>query len=178
MSIGQIRNEIERIKDNESKLYSYLYDLTYQEITTNVRFLETMYFQFLEDKRTEIKRVAIYCLLFGLQIRKNEYKKVALKDLMDMSEDFDLRLTCASGLGQAYQATDDKDLLSVLYSIFNDQEDDEGIRTECFVGMLKIHGMNSLEILEKNLNRIIMSMDDLYLDNFEQEIIEIKDLVE
>jgi hypothetical protein len=178
MSIDQIRNEIERIKDNESKLYSYLYDLTYQEISTNVRFLETIYSRFLEDKRTEIKRVAIYCLLFGLQIRKSEYKKVALTELKNKLGDSDLRLTCASGLAQAYLATDDKDLLSVFYSIFNDPDEDEGIRSESFVGMMKVHGMNSTKILEKNLNKIIMSVDDLYLENFEQEIDEIKGLIE
>ena len=178
MSIDQIRNQIERIKDNESKLYSYLYDLTYQEISPNVRFLETIYSRFLEDKRTEIKRVAIYCLLFGLQIRKSEYKKVAFTELKNKFGDFDLRLSCASGLAQAYFATDDKDLFSVFYSIFNDQDEDEGIRSECFIGMMKVHGMNSTEILEKNLNKIIMSVDDLFLENFEQEIDEIKGLIQ
>jgi len=178
MSIDQIRNEIERIKDNESKLYSYLYDLTYQEITPNVRFLETIYSRFLEDKRTEIKRVAVYCLLFGLQIRKLEYKKIALADLDDKFGDSDLRLTCASGLAQAYQATYEEDILSVFYSIFNDKDADEGIRTECFVGMMKVHGLNSTEILDKNFNKIIMSIDDLHLENFEKEIYEIKDLIE
>lgn len=149
MSIDQIRNEIERIKDDETELYSYLYNLAYQEMTPSVRFLETIYSRFLEDKRTEIKRVAIYCLLFGLQLRKPEYKRIALVDLDNKLGDFDLRLSCAAGLGQAYHATDDVDILSVFYSIFNDQGVDEGIRTECFIGMMKVHGLIALKFLQR-----------------------------
>ncbi|SEP48188.1 hypothetical protein [Niastella yeongjuensis] len=177
MAVDRIRKDIESIKENETKLYSYLYDLTYQEKTNNVRLLETIYSEFLNDKRSEIKRVALYCLLFGLKIKKPEYRQAALITLTDKASDFDLRLTCVSGLAQAYFATDDKGLLGTLFTIFNDQEEDEDIRTEAFTGMMGIHGINSVELLSKNSNKIVMSMDDIKLENFEQEIKEIKVLL-
>lgn len=177
MAIDKIRQDIDSIKENESKLYSYLYDLTYQEKTNNVRLLETIYSEFLNDKRSEIRRVAIYCLLFGLKIKKPEYRQAALLNLTNKASDFDLRLTCASGLSQAYFATDDKELLGILFSIFNNQEEDEDIRTEAFTGMMGVHGMDSRELLSRNSNKIVMSMDDIDIGSFEQEIEEIKTLL-
>jgi hypothetical protein len=177
MAVDIIKQEIESIKDNESKLYSYLYNLTYQERTKNTRLLESIYSEFLEDKRSEIKRVAIYCLLFGLKIKKPEYKKAALLSLENKANDFDLRLTCISGLSQTYFATDDKELLNLFFSIFNDQEEDEDIRTEAFTGMMKIHGIDSRDLLSKNSDKIIMSIDDIELGNFEQEIEDIKKII-
>ena|GEM_PF-4562010 len=49
MSIDQIRNDIENIRDNGSKLYSYLYDLTYLEKSKNIRFMESIYIPFLKE---------------------------------------------------------------------------------------------------------------------------------
>ena len=177
MAVDKIRQDIESIKENETKLYSYLYDLTYQEKTNNVRLLETIYAEFLNDKRSEIRRVAFYCLLFGLKIKKPEYRQAALLNLMNKTSDYDLRLTCASGLAQAYFATDDKELLGAFFSIFNDQEEDEDIRTEAFTGMMKIHGIDSKELLNRNSNKIVMSIDDIDLENFEQDFEEIKSLL-
>jgi hypothetical protein len=177
MNIEKIRQELEKIKDNESKLYSYLYDLTYQEVTSNVRFLETIYSKFLNDKRSEIRRVAIYCLLFGLQIKKPEYKNKALLNMKDKSNDLDLRRTCISGLAQAYFATDDQEILNTFYSTYNNHDEDEDLRAESFVGMLKVHGLNSAEILNKNNNKLIMYVDDIEFAHYEREIEDIKDIL-
>ena len=174
MSIDQIKNEIENIKDDESKLYSYLYDLTYLELSHNIRFMETIYLPFLKDDRSEIRRVAIYCLLFGLKIRKPEIKEAALENLRDQRSDIDLRSTCISGLSQAYMGTDDKELLSIFYDLFADEEEDGDIRTVCFVGMIHLHGLNSVQILNKNRNQIIMSFEDVHFDEFEKELSEIR----
>ncbi|MHA4810289.1 hypothetical protein ACX0G9_19405 [Flavitalea flava] len=177
MSIDKIRNEIENIKDDESKLYSYLYDLTYLELSKNARLLETVYVSFLKDSRSEIKRVAIYCLLFGLQIQKPGIKEIALKELRDKQNDIDLRLTCITGLAQAYIDTDDREILSVFYSQFVDEEEEDDARSECFVGMMKLHGLNSVQIVGKNKNQIIMSLEDLHFDEFEKELSEIRRIV-
>jgi hypothetical protein len=177
MSIDQIKNEIEKIKDDESKLYSYLYDLAYLELSKNIRFLESIYIPFLKDDRSEIRRVAVYCLLFGLKIQKPEIKEAALEYLRNMRSDIDLRATCISGLSQAYMGTDDRELLSLFYDLFANEEEDEDIRTECFSGMMKLHGLNSVQILNKNRNQVIMSFEDVHFDEFEKELSEIRRIV-
>ena len=65
MSLDQIRKEIENIKDSECRFYSYLYDLTYNEISKNIHFLETIYLSFLKDERTEIKRESLFLNMFS-----------------------------------------------------------------------------------------------------------------
>jgi hypothetical protein len=177
MAVDKIRQDIENLKENETKLFSYLYNLTYQEKINNIWLLESVYSDFLNDKRSEIKRVAIYCLLFGLKIKKPKYRQIALLNLKNKASDFDLRLTCASGLSQAYFGTDDIDILKLFFSTFNDQDEDEEIRTEAFTGMMKIHGIDSRDLLSINSDKIIISIDDIELSDFEQEIEEIKKII-
>ena len=139
--------------------------------------METIYVPFLKDTRSEIKRVAIYYLLFGLQLRKPEIKETALKELINEHNDIDLRLTCITGLANAYMDTDDAELLSVFFSHFIDKNEEEDIRSECFVGMMKLHGLNSVQIINKNKNQIIVSFEDLHFDGFEKELSEIRQIV-
>lgn len=176
MSI-EIKKELERIKNDETKLYSYLYDLVYMEISKNTRFLESIYSSFLKDNRIEIRRIAIYCLLFGLKIRNPEYREFALLNLKDKEIDFDMRLFCASGLAAAYMGTDDKELLFTLNSIFNDPEEDEDLAAKCFEGMMQILGMSSVEIVRRNQNKIIFTLKDLHLHEFEEELSKVKEIL-
>jgi hypothetical protein len=86
-------------------------------------------------------------------------------------------VTCISGLAQAYMGTDDRELLSVFYSLFVNEEEESEIRLECFVGMMILHGLNSAQIVNKNRNRIIMSFEDLHVVEFEKELSEIGRIV-
>jgi len=177
MSIDQIKNDIENIRGDEAKLYSYLYDLTYLEKSKNIRFMEAIYIPFLKDARSEIRRVAIYCLLFGLKIRKMEIKEIALHELRNNHNDIDLRVSCISGLSQAYMATDDGEILSLFYSLFVDEGEDSDIRLESFVGMMILHGLKSAQIMSKNRSRPYMSFEDLHVDEFAKELSEIRRIV-
>jgi hypothetical protein len=78
------------------------------------------------------------------------------------------------GLAQAYMGTDDKELLSAFYILFKDEEEDSDIRTDSFVGMLQLHGLNSVEILNKNQNQVIISIRDIHFNEFEKELAEVE----
>lgn len=171
-----ITSEIESIKDNGTKLYAYLYDLFYSGKVRNINFLEGVFSSFLEDKRSSIRRIAIYGLLFGLQIQKDKYRKKALEFVQDSESNFDLRLFSLSGLSQAYQGTKDKELLEFFYSLYSIENEDPDIRATCFAGMLRIFELTTVEIATINGN-VIITMDDIDLNKFSEQLIAIRKII-
>ncbi len=171
-----IKQKIEGIKNDESRLYSYLYNLTYKEVTKNAKFLEDIYVTFLDDTRIEIKRVSIYCLLFGLKIRKDRYKNIALLHLQDIEADFDLRLACISGLSQAYLESKDCEIVTVFYSVYKNEAEDGDIRSECFTGLLRLLGVTTVELIQIN-GALIVGLDDIDLNKFSGYFAEIECLI-
>lgn len=97
-----VREEISYIENNTTKLYKYLYDLYYTERIKDISVIEKVLASYLDDRRSAIRRVAIYGLLFGLKIRHEKYRSAALRFINDPDSDFDLRMFSLSGLSQAY----------------------------------------------------------------------------
>ena len=121
--------------------------------------------------------MAIYALLFGLKIKKEIYLEMALLEIENSNSDFDLKLTCLSSVSQAYFASKNEHLLKVLYSVFTDENEDENIRTESFLSMLKVIGINSADIVKRNQG-IIVLFDDINLGEFSDEINKIELLIQ
>ena len=165
----EILQYINEIRLNESELYSYLYDLIYKEIISDVKWLEHVYAGFLEDQRNEIKRIAIYGILFGLKIQKDVYLDFALKNKKDIESDFDLRLTCVSGLSAAYFGTKNVKIVSLLFLVFNNIDEDEDIQCTCFTSLLMLIGLSSRDIFLKNKG-LIFNLNDINLGNFKREL--------
>jgi glycerophosphoryl diester phosphodiesterase len=165
-----ILNEIAEIRNSDTKLYSYLYDLAYESDGSNDNFIEKILDSFLSDERTEIKSVSIYGLLFGLKIRKEKYKEFALTNIIDEQANFDLRLKCISSVSEAYQGSKDNLLLETLFNTFYKNEEDSDIKTESFIGMMKLMNYTSVEIMRKNQNTVIISFDDININQFKSEI--------
>ena len=172
-----IKSEIDKVRNNETKLYSYLYDLIYNEESKNANFLEKVFSTFINDERDEIKRIAIYGLLFGLKIKNDIYKNIAVKELGNTYADFDLRLTSLSSVSEAYKGSKDEKLLALFFKIFNSDEEDEDLRTQSFIGMMKLLGMSSLEITKVNNNKVIVGIEDINLSEFSDEILKVKSLI-
>jgi len=171
-----IRKNIETIRDHQVKLYSYLYDLVDKPLSVDEKFLENIYSDFLNDNRSEIKRISIYALLFFLKIKKDEYKEIALKWAQNADNREDLRLFCMAGLIQAYAGSKDPQLLSFFFDIFTELNEDEDLRAEGFVGMMKILGLSTVEIMQKNQNRLVIAFDDIDIENFGYEMDIVKKL--
>lgn len=173
----QIEMDIEKIRDNETNLYSLLYNLVYKEIDLNLQFLEKIYVSFLTDKRSEIQRISIYCLLFGLQIKNEKYKEFALAKLGSAESDFDMKQFCISGLAIAYKGSKDIKLLDVFYSLYSSVHEDSDLRVAAFTGMMNLLGIESLEILKRNNNIVIFSIDDISTNLFVEEIKSIEKII-
>lgn len=165
-----IEQEILEVKDNTNKLYSFLYDLVYKEQSKNINFLERIYRQFLQDNRPQIKRISIYALLFGLKLKNEHYAQVAIENVLNLDNDLDLRLTCLSGLAECYYETKDQKLLTLFYHFFISNSEDSDVRAQSFIGIMKILGMTSIEIMKKNSNKIVVSFDDIQVENFSSEL--------
>lgn len=166
MSIEQdVLREIEKSRQNTSKLYSYLYDLVYEGKVKNIKFLEGLYSSFLKDERSSIRQISIYALLFGLQIKNDIYKQKAIEFIRDLRSSLDLRLFSLSGLSQAYADTYDLEVLNIFYSLFRNEDEDSDIRASCFTGMMRVIGLSTVEITRKNGN-LIISYDDILFDEF------------
>jgi hypothetical protein len=165
-----IKKNIETIKGHQAKLYSYLYDLVDKPLSTDIRLLEDVYCSFLNDNRDEIKKISIYALLFFLKIKKDKYKYVALQWAENIFNNEEFRLFCIAGLSQAFMDSKDPKLLSSFYEIFNNHNEDSDLRTEGFLGMMKVIGLSTIAITQKNENILIMNFDDIQIDNFIQEM--------
>ncbi|SKA40185.1 hypothetical protein SAMN04488128_105135 [Chitinophaga eiseniae] len=170
-----VQEEIRHIENNATKLYSYLYDLYYMGRIKNVSIIEKFLASYLDDRRPAIRRVAIYGLLFGLKIRHEKYRSVALRYINDPDSDFDLRMFSLSGLSQAYMGTSDVELLKFFYSFYS-RDEDADIRVTCFAGMLRILGLSTVEITRINGSVIIME-DDIQTKFFANQLDEIRAII-
>lgn len=171
-----ILGEINEIKNNANKLYSYLYDLFYQGRIKNINFLEGVFSSFLTDERSSIRQIAIYALLFGLRIQKDKYRMKALEFVDAPDSDFDLRLFSLSGLSQAYMNTKDKALLTKFYLLYNSDSEDSDIQATAFTGMLRILGLTTVDISSMN-GKVIIAADDINPDVFSKQLIEIRRII-
>lgn len=164
-----VLEEIEKSRQNTTKLYSYLYDLVYEGKVKNIKFLEELYSSFLKDERSGIRQISIYALLFGLQIKNDIYKRKAIEFIRDLRSSLDLRLFSLSGLSQAYADTYDLEVLNIFYSLFRDENEDSDVRASCFTGMMRLIGLSTVEITRKNGN-VIIGYEDIQFDEFGDSI--------
>lgn len=164
-----IKENIEALKSHQVKLYSYLYDLVDKPLSVDSRFLENIYSGFLDDNRSEIRKISIYALLFFLKIKKDKYKLLALQWAKNTNNDEELRLCCMAGLSQAYIGSKEPQLLSFFSNVFTNPNEDDNLRTEGFTGMMKVLGLTSIEIMQKNQNNLVISFDDIDVENFSSE---------
>lgn len=173
-----IQKELNDVRNHNTKLYSYLYNLIYQEWSNDNKFLEKIYNSFLDDERSEIKRISIYSLLFGLKIQNDKYREFAIKYSREVNASADLRQMCILGLSEAYGESKDVQILSCFYNIYRNSKDDEDIRGACFTSLMRIMGMTSVEILRKNNDILIFSSDDVNSELFSDQIAEIEKLID
>jgi len=174
MSIKRIEETIKGIYNDDLKLYDYLYDLAYSHLD-DFSYLP-IYEKFLEDKRADIKSIAIKAILFMLKSKDDRYKETAIKYLSDEHEDEDLRMTCASSLAQAYIGSNDARLLKIFYNIsFNPVENDY-LKATCFDAMMGVIGVTSKELFERNRG-VIEKFSEINTQLYNREIDKIRFLI-
>nr|GFC52558.1 hypothetical protein [Tanacetum cinerariifolium] len=83
---------------------------------------------YLYSPEAYLREAAVFSLLFVLQIKKEEYRACALKELLEGEEyegsRFDARLWAAASLAVAYQGTKDLELLRIFFALLDDEATD------------------------------------------------------
>lgn len=158
------------IKDLESKndadeLGGYLTNLV-KHAKNPLRF-EKEFNKHLYSKDWYLKKTAIFCLLFALQIDKPEYRKKAIEFINDVNEDEEVRRWSISGLGQTYQNTNDNELIKLFWTKVNDPSEDNSFKSGFVSSILTIIGISSREQLMRT-GKIINSAEFL-IESFEEE---------
>jgi hypothetical protein len=163
------------IEKDESQLYDYIIDLAKSEnYTENDKILKIE--KYLNHSSPDIKSAVFFALLFVLKIDNGEYRDLAIKYLVDVKEDEDLRVKCSSGLAQTYSGTKNKELLSILYRIFSNTKEELYVKSSTFNSMLLVNGLNSREIFLRRKGHK-QSFDDDDLKEFSSELDEIRSII-
>src|SRR5688500_18518338 len=108
------------------KLGGYLTQLVKND--QNALRYEGEFAKHLQSDNWYLRKTAVFALLFALQIDNNEYRKAAIAFIKNPDEDEEVRRWSASGLGQTYQKTKDKDLLKLLIDLIDGSEDEFGLK--------------------------------------------------
>ncbi len=165
-----IEHEVNILKNDEEKLYSYLSKLAYSQRSKDLQFIESLYKRFIYDNRYSIKSIAIYQLLMSIHSRDLEIRNVALSEIENIETEVESKLQYVVGLCDAYKSTFDEQLISVMYQLYKNTEEVEELRAHSFTGLMKLMGLSTLDTIKKNDNTFIMNFEDIYANLFSREL--------
>ena len=141
-------NEIEKEKDLNEKgrmIKKFAKQNTFpdkQEIQVITEFLEHDYY-YLRDAAT-------YALFFMWELTDERLLNKALKIAINENEDFDVRRWVFSSFPVLYKKTNDQRIPQYTYSVFK-YSSDELVQDSCLRALLGIYGLESREILLREL---------------------------
>ena len=93
-----------------------------------------------------LRKAAVFCLLFVLQIDNPAYRAAALAFVRDAREDEEVRRWAAAGLAQTYRATQDRELLAAFFAVLDDEAENESVKSSLIPDILLLIGLDSRTI--------------------------------
>lgn len=132
--------------EGNDELGSFLINLAKwgkQEYEVDPARYEAEYAKHLTSADWYMRKVAVYCLLFSLKLKKTEYRNYAITRVLDRREDFEVRLWSGSGLSSAYESTQDVELLEVLTLASHARDEDDVLKSSFLKDALQIFGVSS-----------------------------------
>ena len=171
--MDKILKQIRKLEEegDADKLSSYLIQLAkYGEQPLQY---EEEYRKYFNSEDWVLRKVAVFCLLFALQIDKPEYRHKAIHFVSNKEEDFDVRIWAAAGLAQTYQQTKDEELLNLFIELLADKDENEFLKDTLLSSALLVYG---LSFRDQSLRASNESKFREKLTIFEKEIIDIKEL--
>jgi hypothetical protein len=122
-----------------------------------------------------LRKAAVFCLLFALQIDKPEYRSRAIMFVKDPNEDEEVRRWAAAGLSVTYQKTKDKELMKLFIDVIQNPEEDNSIKESLLSSALLVFGLTSRDQLFRN-DEVLPKLGNM-LKTFQQELIEINEII-
>ena len=165
--MNKILTEIKDLesKNNPDELGGYLTNLV--KHGKNPLQYEKEFNKHLSSSDWYLKKTAIFCLLFALQIDKPEYRKKAVEFINNRNEDDEVRRWSISGLGQTYKNTNDKELIELFLTKINDPNEDNCLKSGFVSSILSISGISSRELLLRTGK--INNSADFLMESFKKE---------
>ena len=173
--MDKIRNKISKLEsaNDIDQLYSFLINLV--KYSDNPHQYEQEFNKYLDSSDWRLKKAAVFCLLFALQIDNSDYRQRALKFIGDIKEDEEVRVWACSGLAQTYQNTKDKELLRFLINRLDNENEDDYLRSSIISGALLIYGLTSREQFLRSDE--VTPESETILNTFKKELDEIRTLI-
>lgn len=144
---------------------------TQEEVLTVEKYL------FHEDYY--LRESAAYALFFMWELFDERLITKGLKILINENEDFDVRKWVFSGFPKIYQKINDKRIPQYIYNVFRFSKD-ELVRKSCLKALLEIYGIESKDILirevENNIHFNRGTIEDR-IEFFSKELLEIEKLI-
>jgi hypothetical protein len=173
--MDQTRNEIRKLEaaGNNDELGGYLIDLAkYGEQPHNY---EDEFEKHFDSPDWYLRKAAVFCLLFALQIDKPEYRLKAINFVKDGEEDDEIRRWTAAGLAQTYRSTKDKELLQLFMELVEDEQEENDMKESFLRDALLIYGLSSRDQAFRN-SSFLPELGEM-LKTFGGEIADIKALI-
>ena len=144
--MDKVLQEIRRLEEHgdPDKLGGYLIQLV--KYDKNALWYEVEFAKHLQSDNWYLKKTAVFALLFVLKIDSKEYREAAIAFIKNRYEDDEVRRWSASGLGQTYQKTKDKDLLKLLIDLVDGPKDIFRLKTSFLSAALLIFGLSSRDL--------------------------------
>jgi len=147
---SEVLADIQRLEKagDANELGSYLIELS--KWGEKPQQYENVLRNYLYSPEARLSEAAVFSLLFALQIKKDEYRACALKQLLEGEEEyegsrFDAQQWAAASLAVAYQGTKDKELLRIFFSFLDDEATDKLLKSSFAGDVLLVWGVSSRE---------------------------------
>jgi len=135
--------------------------------------------KYLSHEDYYLRESATYALFFMWELVEERLINKALKILINENEDFDVRKWVFSGFPTIYKKINDKRIPQYIYNVFRFSKD-ESVRKLCLKALLEIYGIDSKEILLKEVENNIHfnkgTIEDR-IELFSKELLEIEQLL-
>ena len=131
-------------RSNPEELGKFLMELVKND--KNAVHYKSLYDKILVSTDWYLREVALYAILYKFKIQKDYYREIAIKYLLDTNEEYEVRMWACKGLGMAYESTNDKIIICEIINIIENNEDDELIRMNCVLSVMKVIGVPDAEI--------------------------------
>lgn len=147
---GEVLADIQRLEKagDANELGSYLIELS--KWGEKPQQYENVLRNYLYSPEARLSEAAVFSLLYALQIKNEEYRACALKQLLEGKEEyegsrFDAQLWAAASLAVAYKGTKDQELLRILFTLLDDEATDKSLKSSFASNILRVWGVSSRE---------------------------------
>ncbi len=140
---NEVLADIQRLDKakNADELRGYIIELS--KYGEEPQQYEGIFRNYLYSPEADLREAAVFALLYGLGIQKEEYRACALKQLaLSDEDDLETRRLAAFSLAHAYRGQRDGALLRAFFTILDDEREEESLKQSIVSDILALWGLS------------------------------------